>query len=159
MLSAHPLCELSFCIRVLVGSQAERATVRTMNMREAGHRSVVHVKKLQQASRRLEVIPHDPEHGVYLVTSAIRPDVYYEVVLDPDRPAGRCTCPWAQYGGINCKHVLAALQTRYAAQGRLSFWRSPNAARRQHRRLLIGDQLYITLRPRVQRFSEPDAKP
>lgn len=62
----------------------------------------------------------------------------------------------AQHGGINCKHVLAALQARYAAQGRLSFWRSPGAARRQHRRLLTGDQLYITLRPRVRRFSKPE---
>lgn len=115
MLSAHPLCETSFCIGVLVGSQSERTIVRAMNMREVGHRSVVHVKKLQQASRQLKVIPHDLEHGVYLVSSATRPDVYYEVVLDPGRPAGRCTCPWAQHGGINCKHVLAALQARYAA--------------------------------------------
>lgn len=129
-----------------------------MHRREVSHRSVVHVKKLQHASRQLEVIPRDPEHGIYLVTSATRPDGFYEVVLDPDRPVGRCTCPWAQHGGINCKHVLAALQARYAAQGRLSFWGSPGAARRQHRRLLTGDQLYITLRPRLQRFSKPDVK-
>lgn len=114
-------------------------------------RNVVHIKELQRASRYLDVVPYDPEHGVYGVESASRPGRHYEVVLEKDTLAGHCTCPWSQYGGINCKHVFAALRVRYAPQGALSFWRTRMAARRQHRRILTGNQLYATLRPRRRR--------
>lgn len=111
-------------------------------------RSIVHIKKLQRASRHLDVIPYDPERGIYVVESATRPGKYYEVVLDRAAPAGQCTCPWAQHGGVNCKHVLAALRLHYASQGTISFWRTHTDARRQHRRLLQGNGIYVTLRPR-----------
>jgi hypothetical protein len=114
-------------------------------------RSTVQVKKLQEASRRLMVIPRDPEHGRYLVTSASDPSRAYEVALQRGELSGHCTCTWAQYGGINCKHVLAALREHYSAWGWLSFWPSRDAAERQHRRILPGERLYATLRPRGQR--------
>src|SRR5690554_4182632 len=72
-------------------------------------RTTVRVKTLQRASRRLEVVPRDPQRGQYLVASASQPGVFYSVDLDSRALAGRCTCPWAQHGGVNCKHVLAAL--------------------------------------------------
>jgi SWIM zinc finger len=114
-------------------------------------RSTVHIKKLQEASRHLMVIPRDPERGRYLVESAHDPGRAYEVALQRGDLTGHCTCPWAQYGGINCKHVLAALREHYAPWGALSFWPSRDAAQRQHRRILPGERLYATLRPRGRR--------
>jgi hypothetical protein len=96
------------------------------------------------------VIPRDPERGRYLVVSASDPGRAYEVALQRGELAGHCTCLWAQYGGINCKHVMAALREHYAPWGRLSFWPSRDAAARQHRRILPGERLYATLRPRRQ---------
>jgi len=121
------------------------------NVVSAPVRSTVHVKKLQQASRRLIVIPRDPERGRYLVTSAGDPSRAYEVALQRGELSGHCTCTWAQYGGINCKHVLAALREHYSPWGWLSFWPNRDAAERQHRRILPGERLYATLRPRGQR--------
>jgi hypothetical protein len=114
-------------------------------------RNTVQIKQLQEASRRLEVIPHDPEHGRYLVESASESGRYYEVALQRDGLSGHCTCTWAQYGGINCKHVLAALRAEYAPLGALSFWPTRDEARRQHRRVWQGERIYATLRPRRQR--------
>ncbi|HEU4322564.1 MAG TPA: SWIM zinc finger family protein [Roseiflexaceae bacterium] len=111
-------------------------------------RNVVRVKQLQGASRSLNVIPLEPERGEYLVESASQPGQVYHVTLDQERLGGRCTCPWAEHGGINCKHVLAALREHHAASGELSFWPSSAAARRQHRRTLAGDGLYVTVRPK-----------
>lgn len=109
-------------------------------------RNVVHIKRLQRAGRKLNVIPRDPERGLYLVESATTPGRCYEVAVDGTALRGSCTCPWAAHGGINCKHILAALQAHYRMQGRLSFWRSPADARRQHRRTLAGNHLFVTFR-------------
>lgn len=114
-------------------------------------RNVVSVKALQQASKRLVVIPRDSEHGRYLVESGQQPGQHYEVVVQQDGLSGHCTCLWAQYGGINCKHVLAALREAHADEGELSFWPTQTAARRQHRRVLTGERLYATVRPRRRR--------
>jgi SWIM zinc finger len=114
-------------------------------------RNVVQIKKLQQASQCLMVVPHDPERGRYLVESASHSGRHYEVAVQRDALSGHCTCPWAQYGGINCKHVLAALRAQYEPWGALSFWPTRADARRQHRRILPGERLYATLRPRRRR--------
>jgi hypothetical protein len=111
-------------------------------------RNIVHIKQLQAASRRLMAIPRDPDRRRYLVESASQSGQYYEVALQQNELAGHCTCPWSQHGGINCKHVLAALRAEYEPWGALSFWPTPDAARRQHRRVLPGERLYATLRPR-----------
>lgn len=110
-------------------------------------RNVVHLKQLQRASRDLTVIAIDQEQRRYLVGSAHNSEHQYQVTLDADTATGQCTCPWAQHGGINCKHVLAALREHHAGQGALSFWKTPSDARRQHRHTLEGDGLYVTLRP------------
>ncbi|MCU0494942.1 MAG: SWIM zinc finger domain-containing protein [Chloroflexaceae bacterium] len=111
-------------------------------------RNIVQVKRLQKASRQLEVIPHEPEAGRYMVESESHPGELYTVTLNADGLSGHCTCRWGQNGGINCKHVLAALRFHHAEQGTLSFWRSRAEARRQHRRTLKGDTLFATVRPR-----------
>ena len=109
-------------------------------------RSIVRVKDLQQKSRRLEVVPLTPEQGRYFVTSAAKNGSYYEVTLARDGLGGSCSCPWGQYGGENCKHVLAALREHYASQGQISFWSSLEQAQRQHRHMVQGERLYGTLR-------------
>jgi hypothetical protein len=109
-------------------------------------RSTVRIKELQGASRRLDVVPVDPEHGRYAVQSASEPHQYYDVTLATDGLSGRCTCRWASHGGLNCKHVLAALRVHYAGEGHLSFWRTIDDARRQHRHTVAGENLYATLR-------------
>lgn len=114
-------------------------------------RNIVNIKQLQAASRRLAVIPRDPERRRYLVESASQSGQFYEIALQRDELAGHCTCQWSQHGGINCKHVLAALRAEYEPWGALSFWPTPEAARRQHRRVLPGERLYATLRPRRHR--------
>lgn len=116
-----------------------------------GPRNIVNIKQLQAASRRLMVIPRDPERQRYLVESASQSGHYYEIALQRNELAGHCTCLWSQHGGINCKHVLAALRAEYEPWGALSFWPTPAAARRQHRRVLPGERLFATLRPRRPR--------
>jgi uncharacterized Zn finger protein len=111
-------------------------------------RNVVNLKQLQQASKKLEVSLLDPETNTYLVASASRPGFFHEVTIDWDGTEGLCDCPWAQHGGVNCKHVLAALRYHHSEQGNVSFWRSAAAARRQHRPMLVGDSMYLTIRPR-----------
>jgi hypothetical protein len=111
-------------------------------------RNVVRLKALQRASRGLEVVRAADAEERYFVSSASQPGHFYEVELDPEALSGRCTCPWGQYGGVNCKHVLAVLRERFAGEGSLSFWPTPEAARRQHRPILAGDNLLATLRRR-----------
>jgi len=111
-------------------------------------RSPVRVKALQGASRKLEVVAHDPEHGRYLVSSEGRPGLFYMVELSEGELTGRCTCPWGEHGGVNCKHVLAALRAHYSDEGQLSFWWTHEDAQRQHRHIVAGRGLYGTLRSR-----------
>lgn len=48
----------------------------------------------------------------------------------------RCTCTWAQNGGVACSHVMAALEGLAEYKGRkLSFWHSQEEAERQKKRL------------------------
>lgn len=109
-------------------------------------RNVVRLKALQRASRELDVIPLTSDDERYHVGSASTPGRYYEVTIDPATLQGSCTCPWAEHGGVNCKHVLAVLRAHYAPEGQLSFWKHPQEARRQHRPIIVGDDLYATVR-------------
>ncbi|MEN9938511.1 MAG: hypothetical protein RLZZ387_5090 [Chloroflexota bacterium] len=113
-------------------------------------RTTVKIKSLQRASKGLEVVARDAVSGQYLVASASQPGVFYAVDLDPAALTGRCTCPWAQHGGVNCKHVMAALRAHHSG-GQLSFWRTLSDARRQHRRTVRGEGIYATVRPRRRR--------
>jgi uncharacterized Zn finger protein len=116
-------------------------------------RTTVKVKRLQRASRKLEVVPRDAQRGQYLVASASQPGVFYAVDLDPRALSGRCTCPWGQHGGANCKHVMAALRLHYTGEGRISFWRTLQEARRQHRHTVEGEGIYATVRRGDRRAS------
>ena len=50
--------------------------------------------------------------------------------------AARCTCQWAAHGGIACSHVIAALSKLASSKKRaLSFWLTPEDARRQKQAL------------------------
>lgn len=107
-------------------------------------RNVVRLKALQRASRRLAVDRLSATS--YRVSSASQPGRYYYVQIDPATLTGQCTCLWAQYGGVNCKHVLAVLRAHYARRGTLSFWNDPSDARRQHRPIIAGQHLFATVR-------------
>ncbi len=109
-------------------------------------RNVVRLKALQRASRRLDVVRVSDRAERYIVSSASQPGRFYNVQIDPEALTGQCTCQWAQYGGVNCKHVLAVLRACFAARGALSFWDSPEAAQRQHRPIIAGEHLLATLR-------------
>jgi uncharacterized Zn finger protein len=51
--------------------------------------------------------------------------------------SARCTCQWAQHGGMGCTHVIAALSKLAARKKRaLSFWLTPEEAQRQKQHLL-----------------------
>lgn len=115
-------------------------------------RNVVQVKQIQQASRRLRVVPINAEKGLYHVSSSQNSQMFYEVQLDQHNLRGSCSCAWAQHGGINCKHVLAALQSAYADMGQLSFWANEEEAERQHRRIHEGQQLFATVRRNTNRL-------
>jgi uncharacterized Zn finger protein len=109
-------------------------------------RNVVRLKRLQRESRMLEVVQLSTTPATYQVRSASQPDRRYFVLIDPATLSGQCTCPWAQYGGVNCKHVLAVLRKHYANQGEISFWATPQDALRQHRPIIAGAHLYATVR-------------
>jgi uncharacterized Zn finger protein len=109
-------------------------------------RNVVRLKRLQRESRLLEVVPLSTPTTAYQVRSASQPGRSYFVLIDPATLSGQCTCPWAQYGGVNCKHVLAVLRKHYAGQGEISFWANPQDALRQHRPIIAGAHLYATVR-------------
>jgi hypothetical protein len=121
-------------------------------------RRPVNIKDLQARSKGLPVRVFDP---------AWPGDPYTAIVESNSNPAlnqivtirfghdghiqARCTCTWAQYGGVACAHVLAALN-RLAGRKRraLSFWLTPEEAQRQKQKVLRlssaeGD-IYITSR-------------
>lgn len=118
----------------------------------------VNIKKLQARSKSLRLRMFDPaEPGdpyTAVVESGSNPalnqivTVYFEA---DGHISARCTCTWAQYGGIACSHVLAALSRLASRNHRLlSFWLSPDEARRQKQRMLQlsgdGDAVWITSR-------------
>ena len=113
------------------------------------------IKKLQARSRRMTVRLVAP--NTFVVTSRSNPYAHHIVTIE-NQPGGvinaRCTCPWAQNGGLGCSHVMAALNYLAARKNRvISFWESEAEARRQKNRILRlagfqrGDELYITSRP------------
>jgi uncharacterized Zn finger protein len=109
-------------------------------------RNVVRLKALQRESRHLDVVPLTTDETRYHVSSGSTPGRYYEVRINPATLEGSCSCPWAAHGGVNCKHVLAVLRAHYAPQGQLSFWQRRQDARRQHRPVIEGAELFATVR-------------
>ncbi|MEL6308236.1 MAG: SWIM zinc finger family protein [Chloroflexota bacterium] len=103
------------------------------------------IKQLQDASRDLTVRRTDT--FTYVVESRSNPRANHTVTVSFDsagrKVKTRCTCEWAVYQGIACKHVLAALEHMASQKERtLSFWHDEDRARRQKHKLfqLVGDE-------------------
>ncbi len=116
------------------------------------------IKFLQNRSKDLPTVVIDPvEKGdPYVVVVGSRTNRYLNrvvtVTFEPDGTVhARCTCQWARYGGTGCVHVIAALQKLASRKKRtLSFWLSPEEARRQKQHLIklrgIDEDIWITSR-------------
>ncbi|HLY25844.1 MAG TPA: SWIM zinc finger family protein [Aggregatilineales bacterium] len=115
------------------------------------------IKALQAKGKRLSarIIRHTHNSYVVLVGSSSTATLNFIVSVDfhnNGQISARCTCKWAEHGGIACSHVLAAL-TKLAStkQRALSFWLTPEEAKRQRQSvfsLRLGkDNVYITSRP------------
>lgn len=102
------------------------------------------IKDLQAKSKRLRVRVFDPAREGDPYTAVVESNtnsVFNQIVTLRFAPTGdihaRCTCTWAQYGGVGCTHVLAALHALALRKQRaLSFWLSPEEAHRQKQRVL-----------------------
>ncbi len=121
------------------------------------------IKALQNRSKNLVVRVIDPvkpgEPYIVIVGSGTSASFNRIVTIhfDPDGHIhARCTCKWAEHGGVGCSHVLAALNALAARKHRaLSFWLTPEEAQRQKQRVFRltdgrredhGENLWITSR-------------
>jgi len=116
------------------------------------------IKFLQTRSKHLPTVVIDPvEKGdPYVVVVGSRSNRYLNRVVtvkfEPDGTVNaRCTCQWAHFGGTGCVHVIAALQKLASRKQRtLSFWLSPEEARRQKQHLIklrgVDEDIWITSR-------------
>ncbi len=111
------------------------------------------IKSLQSQSRHLTA--HWVKDNQIEVQSSSDPDEKHYVSFrfgDDGLIHADCTCEWAQFNGVGCSHVMAALQHLANFKNRtLSFWINPEDARRQKQRVftLEGDseeKLWITSR-------------
>lgn len=113
-----------------------------------------HIKRLQ--SRRRDLNVHPVKRDTFAVSSVSNPALLHIVTvkfLNDQTVHARCTCPWAQYRGVGCSHVLATLEHLAATKGRtLSFWLDETEARRQRNRIFLltdgtrDDGVWITSR-------------
>jgi uncharacterized Zn finger protein len=102
------------------------------------------IKDLQARSKKLMVRIMDPvEPGdpyIMIVNSGTNPYLSRVVTIKFGHDgtiSARCTCQWAQHGGMGCTHVIAALSKLAARKKRaLSFWLTPEEAHRQKQHLL-----------------------
>ena len=101
------------------------------------------IKNLQDASR--DLMARYVDKNTYVVESRTNPAANHIVTVTFDDEGrtvkARCTCAWANFNGIACSHVLAALEYMASQKERtLSFWNDENEARRQKHKLfkLIG---------------------
>src|SRR5260221_1376089 len=118
------------------------------------------LKALQAKSRRLlvRVVRLVEEGDTYLVVVGSRSAATLNrVVTVQFKPDGtilaRCTCPWAEHGGVGCCHVIAALSRLAARKQRvLRFWATAEEAQRQKHSVfeLLGprpeEKIWITSR-------------
>ncbi len=118
------------------------------------------IKELQARSKHLLVRVIDPvapgEPYVLIVNSGTTTTLNRVVTVKFERNGSitaRCTCKWAEHGGVACTHVIAALNKLAERKDRaLSFWLNQEDAHRQKRGVFrltgerIGDQVWITSR-------------
>jgi uncharacterized Zn finger protein len=119
------------------------------------------LKFLKEKGKRLSVRVIRPEHENMPYTAIVGSNsnaVFNHVVTVKFEPDGtikaRCTCPWAEHGGIACSHVMATLTTLAESKQRvLSFWPTHEDAARQKRTVfnlvsnLSSERIWITSRP------------
>ncbi|MCC7450694.1 MAG: SWIM zinc finger family protein [Anaerolineae bacterium] len=118
------------------------------------------IKELQARSKHLLVRVIDPvapgEPYVLIVNSGTRTTLNRVVTVKFERNGSitaRCTCKWAEHGGVACTHVIAALNKLAERKNRaLSFWLSQEDAHRQKHGVFklrgerADDQVWITSR-------------
>jgi hypothetical protein len=99
------------------------------------------LKTLQSKSKQLEVRLISPERQGEPFRAVVESNaaLSHIVTIRFQTDGGittECTCAWAEHGGVGCSHVIAALN-RLAERKRssLSFWLTPEEARRQKRRV------------------------
>ena len=121
-------------------------------------RRPVNIKDLQARSKDMGVRLFDPawpgDPYTAIVESSSNPALNQIVTIRFGRNGrikARCTCTWAQYGGVACAHVLAALSKLAGRKRRaLSFWLTPEEAQRQKQKVLrlssADGDVYITSR-------------
>jgi hypothetical protein len=118
------------------------------------------LKGLQAKSKKLVVrvvryIEEDNSFVVVVGSSSV--SVLNRIVTvrfsDDGAIHARCTCAWAEHGGVACSHVIAALSKLAAKKKRiLRFWATPEEANRQKHTVfkLAGDHsnesIWITSR-------------
>jgi uncharacterized Zn finger protein len=120
-----------------------------------------YLRHLKQKGKQLPVrlIAPDDHHQTWTAIVASSSNAVFNyfvtITFQPDDTiVARCTCPWAEHGGIACSHVLAAL-TKLAKRKHhtLSFWSTRAEAVRQKHVLssLVSkppdEQIWITSRP------------
>lgn len=108
----------------------------------------VNIKNLQARARDLHVRVFDPARPGEAYTAVVESSsqsTFNQIVtirfVSAEIINARCTCTWAQYGGVACTHVLAALNALASRKRRaLSFWLTSEDAHRQKQRVfkLIG---------------------
>ena len=122
------------------------------------------LKALQAKSKRLHVqmiTPHHAGESFVVIVGSRSNAALNRVVTVRFLPDGtihaRCTCQWAEHGGIACSHVIAALnKLAERKQRRLSYWLTHEEAHRQKKALfqLTGEQssdfVWITSRSAEQ---------
>lgn len=97
------------------------------------------IKALRRKSRHLSVRlirPGQPGDPYTAIVGSRSNAAFNHLVTVRFGPGGaieaRCTCPWAEHGGIACSHVIAVLSRMAAQKHRaLSFWETPEEAARQ----------------------------
>jgi uncharacterized Zn finger protein len=119
------------------------------------------LKLLKAKGKRLSVRlikpihPHDPYTSIVGSSSNA---VFNHIVTVKFLPDGtihsRCTCPWAEHGGIACSHVMATLSKLAEEKQRvLSFWPTREDAERQKHTVFrlvnnaTAEGIWITSRP------------
>lgn len=118
------------------------------------------IKNLQTRSKKLMVRVIDPveAHDPFIVIVGSSSNSNFNRIVtikfEPDgRISARCTCKWAEHGGVGCSHVLAALNRLATRKKRiLSFWLTVEEAQRQKQRVFQlsanggQEKLWITSR-------------
>ncbi len=114
-------------------------------------RKAKNLKAIQKKSLKLQVTPTSASH-TFGVTSGSNPKVEYLVTFAQGYETATCTCEWIANGGDICCHVMAAVRYLAAQNGhRVSFWATEADARRQKKRRVRLNDIWVTVRKREKK--------